>query len=115
MAIGSKSLLDSQLLNLGDDDGDDDPRTGLVNLADVMLVFACGLIVALVARYNVNLTEYQPDDDMEHVTQQTQEAQQEIMASSATYNEFGTVYQDAETGELYIVKNSDAVDVREEG
>ena len=113
MAIGSKSLLDSRLLNFGDDDGDDDPRTGLVNLADVMLVFACGLIVALVARYNVDLTEYQPDD-MEHVTQQVTEAQEEISSSSATYSEMGVVYQDTETGELYMVKNTDATDVREE-
>lgn len=105
--------MDSRLLNFGDDDGDDDPRTGLVNLADVMLVFACGLIVALVARYNVNLTEYQPDD-MEHVTQQVTEAQEEISASSAMYSEMGTVYQDTETGELYMVKNADATDVREE-
>ncbi len=113
MAIGSKSLLDSRLLDFDSEGDDDDPRTGLVNLADVMLVFACGLIVALVARYNVDLTEYQPDD-MEHVTQEVTEAQEEIASSQATYSEMGTVYQDTETGELYMVRNADATDVREE-
>ena len=113
MAIGSKSLLESRLLNFGDEGDDDDPRTGLVNLADVMLVFACGLIVALVARYNVDLTDYQPDD-MEHVTQQVTQAQEEISVSSARYSEMGTIYQDTETGELYMVRNADATDVNEE-
>lgn len=114
MAIGSKSLLDSKLLDLDAEGDDDDPRTGLVNLADVMLVFACGLIVALVAHYNVDLTSQDTPDDMEHVDQQVQEVQKDQASSTATYAEFGSVYQDTETGELYIVKNPDAADVRTE-
>ena len=34
-------------LNARFDDGDEDPRASLVNLVDVMLVFACGLIAAI--------------------------------------------------------------------
>ncbi len=114
MAIGSKGLLDSKLLDFGSEGDDEDPRTGLVNLADVMLVFACGLIVALVAHYNVDLTAQDTPEDMEHVNQQVQEVQKDQTDTSATYAEFGSVYQDTETGELYIVKDPNATDVRTE-
>ncbi len=83
---------------------DADPRVGLVNLADVMLVFACGLMLALVVNWDIELpsmteideTSMQEVDDVEEVVG-------EITSSTNTYLELGTVYQDPATGKLYVL------------
>jgi hypothetical protein len=92
------------------DDADDDPRTGLVNLADVMLVFACGLMLALVSYWNLDLPSVQElsskslqaldTNDVENVTN-------EVHSTANAYTELGTVYQDPSTGKLYVVTGGD--------
>ena len=44
------------------DDRDEDPRASLVNLVDVMLVFACGLLAALAAGTQQALKAPKPVD-----------------------------------------------------
>lgn len=80
-----------------------DPMTGVANLADVMLVFACGLMVALVLRWNVNLgvTQQLTDDRLQEVTGSEQLDQQALLGDR--YQSEGTVYRDTETGKLYII------------
>lgn len=88
---------------------DSDPRVGLVNLADVMLVLACGLMIALVAHWNVNLTSVSADQqaDMQKIedVKESVEAQE---SGGGTYKELGVVYQDPETGEMYLYKEGDS-------
>lgn len=102
MAIGKKSLRGSRLL-----DGysaDEDPMSSMGNLMDVMLVFACGLMIALIAHYNVDFAPTDPAaGDVERLDAELQDAQQGIANSDSTYAEVGTVYRDVNTGELYVV------------
>jgi hypothetical protein len=85
-----------------------DPRVGLVNLADVMLVFACGLMLALVSYWNLdissmselNQSDMKPLEDAEEIVETAQ--------SSAAYIERGTVYEDPNTGKLYYMQEVDA-------
>lgn len=110
MALGKKgSLLSSSLLDTGEDD---DPRTGLVNLADVMLVFACGLMVALIAHYNVELVPDQTSSadvgEIQKLEEELVAAEEGVAASDSMFSEVGTVYQDEETGDLYVVQPDSA-------
>ncbi|MCD8316208.1 MAG: DUF2149 domain-containing protein, partial [Eggerthellaceae bacterium] len=86
-----------------------DPRTGLVNLADVMLVFACGLMVALVVNYGVDLGTYS-EVDIEgtptEITQDELNAMEDAIenGSGNNWNERGIVYEDPTTGHLYLIE-----------
>ena len=81
-----------------------DPMESMGNLMDVMLVFACGLMVALVAHYNVNLNA-SPDlkGNVEELDEQLEQVAEGIADDSTAYAEVGSVYRDVKTGQLYIV------------
>ncbi len=84
---------------------DADPRVGLVNLADVMLVFACGLMLALVAAWNLDvskLTEVTKEADYTEVTDI--EDFTNVNGSGTGYNQLGMVYQDPRTGKMYMLQ-----------
>jgi hypothetical protein len=85
---------------------DVDPATGLINLADLMLVFACGLMLALVAYWNIDLgpqiTDISSDKDMTEVSD-IEDARDLLANNSAGYSEVGVVYKDPETGKLYLL------------
>ncbi len=86
---------------------DVDPRVGLVNLADVMLVFACGLMLALVVHWNVNVSNVTEMDqqDMTEIDQSNVENMVDNMSGSGSnYNELGRVYQDPTTGKMYLLQ-----------
>lgn len=107
MAMGSKNLRRSRLLDHGSG-LDDDPMSSMGNLMDVMLVFACGLMIALIAHYNVEFSPSDPDvGDVEKLEAELTEAQQGIANSDSSYAEVGAVYRDVETGELYMVSPTD--------
>jgi hypothetical protein len=83
---------------------DADPRIGLVNLADVMLVFACGLMLALVTYWNLDVStmtemiegaDVTEVSDIEDMTESTQNA-------GSGYTELGTVFKDPMSGKLYM-------------
>lgn len=87
------------------DTEDADPRVGLVNLADVMLVFACGLMLALVAAWNLDVSrlsevvqsaDYTEVDNIEDF--------QNLDGSGTGYNQLGMVYQDPRTGKMYMLQ-----------
>ena len=75
------------------------PMEGVANLVDVMLIFACGLIIALIAAWNVDVTKtpYRVTDI------KVQEGQEEIAPENL--QEMGTVYMDPETGKLYVIED----------
>lgn len=80
-----------------------DPMAGVANLADVMLVFACGLMVALLLRWNVNLgVTQQLSDEMLQEVSGSEQIDQETLQGDR-YQSEGVVYRDTETGKLYIV------------
>ncbi len=81
-------------------DTDEDPRASLVNLVDVMLVFACGLIAALAAGSNGTVK----------VTKQVEKGQAiERPAAGTTgqgsgYDRVGEVFRDPKTGKLVLIE-----------
>ena len=81
-----------------------DPMGGLSNLADAMLVFACGLLIAIVAHWNVDLsvTEILEQEKLTEVDEV--ESMSEEMVNGSQYNERGTVYEDPATGTLYLLE-----------
>ena len=84
------------------------PMEGVGNLADAMLVFACGLILALIISWNVNL------DETGSITGSAQGQKYEIsdygsassqqMDADNQLQEMGTVYQDLTTGKYYVIE-----------
>lgn len=96
---------------LSDDDyeEDADPRVGLVNLADVMLVFACGLMLALVSYWKLDLPTVTDMNTaaMQEVADSTQ-AEHIAQKSASSYEELGTAYKDPSTGKVYIMKQPNA-------
>ena len=80
--------------------------SSLGNIGDIMLVFACGLMVALVVAWNVDLgkfTQVQMDqeiqqDDIEQITEQ-------LYGEGNAFVEKGTVYQDPVTSKYYLVED----------
>lgn len=76
------------------------PMDGLGNLADVMLVFACGILLALVINWNIDISQ--------NVTNRTEidyieDSGVEDEAGGADMKELGKVYVDEQTGKMYIV------------
>lgn len=88
---------------------DADPRVGLVNLADVMLVFACGLMLALVSYWKLDLPTVTDMNTaaMQEVADSTQ-AEHIAQKSASAYEELGTAYKDPSTGKVYIMKQPHA-------
>lgn len=77
------------------------PMESLANLVDVMLVFACGLIIALIAAYNVDVTKvpYKVDSIKENAGQ-TQKTKEDLQ-------EMGKIYKDPDTGKLYVIEDEE--------
>ena len=85
---------------------DADPRVGLVNLADVMLVFACGLMLALVTYWNLDIssmTEVIQAEDMAEVSD-IEKMADDMLSGGSSFTQLGMVYQDPMTGKMYMLK-----------
>lgn len=87
----------------------DDPELageGLSNLVDIMLVFACGLIAALVSSGG-SLGEPPTGGGQEvHQKQELPEVPQAGHGAGAGHAPVGTVYRDPTTGKLFMVRGS---------
>lgn len=84
-------------------EGEDvNPNAYITNVGDCMLVLVLGLLVALVARYNVNLQEV-PEDEDKIIGVEVNMDEDEDGAVDDTYEERGRVYYDKESGEYYYV------------
>lgn len=81
------------------------PMEGVGNMADAMLVFACGLMVALILSWNINVTDQgiqkQPQEKYE-VDSIEQNA--DTIDDESQLEEMGKVYRDPETGKYYVVE-----------
>lgn len=80
---------------------------GVGNMADAMLVFACGLILALIISWNVNLDEFgtitSTDQKKYEIDGMDSAATQQIDADNQL-EEMGTVYRDLQTGRYYVIE-----------
>ena len=84
---------------------DVDPMSSVANIADAMLVFACGLMVALVVAWEVDLSavkevELQNSEQIEDV----QTLQDILSSEGSSYIQRGMVYQDPKTGTMYLLE-----------
>lgn len=84
------------------DDHDEDPRASLVNLVDVMLVFACGLLAALAAGSQAVLKAPQPVEKGQEIEHPAVGAQQ----AGSGYDRVGEVFRDPKTGKLVLIEPS---------
>ena len=82
---------------------DVDPMTSMSGIGDVMLVFACGLMTALVVAWNLDLGQFNEVELGEEI-EDVQAMEEEIESGGSTYVEKGTVYQDPTTGRYYLVE-----------
>ena len=86
-------------------DEDVDPMSGTSNLVDAMLVFACGLLLALVVKYDVplnsDLTQATQTGDMTQI-ENPEELTDSTEDGGKGYEEVGVTYRDPQTGLLYV-------------
>jgi len=89
------------------DDTPEDPQASLVNLVDIMLVFICGLIVALVSA-QPQFAASLPATGGEQVVEQGRELAEmpegmRGQAAGAGMQPIGQVFRDPKTGKLILV------------
>lgn len=86
---------------------DVNPSAYIVNLADCMLVLACGFLVAVISAFDMDLSNLEQVDaeQMEEVDQQA--VSPEDIENGGGYVAAGTVYMDPQTGVTYWIKDID--------
>ena len=78
---------------------------GMANLADVMLVFACGLLLALIINWNVDVAQVaQQQPDAKYEVEGIESGETQTMEGESQLQEMGTVYLDPETGKYKTVE-----------
>lgn len=88
---------------------DDDPLGPLANLVDIMLVFACGLIAALVAvspdlKQHFKLEEDVRLERSKELTDIPDSLRQQLENKEGSgYESMGQVYRDPKTGKLILI------------
>lgn len=92
------------------DQQDAEPLGPLANLLDLMLVFACGLIAALISLSGNVSEHFDSRHDLEKQTHNVVEKGRELPqlpgkagAVGAGYESVGQVYRDPETGKLILI------------
>lgn len=81
------------------DDGDEDPRASLVNLVDVMLVFACGLIAAIASTQG-GMKAPKPVEK----GRQIERPAEGVTQDGSGYDRVGEVFRDPKTGQLVLIE-----------
>ena len=88
---------------------DVDPMQSVANISDCMLVLACGLMLALVMYWNLDVApamdEVEMDTDLTELPTDLEEAQMAMNSEGAGYEEMGVVYRDPKTGKMYMLKS----------
>ena len=81
---------------------DVNPNAYLVNVADCMLVLLLGVIVALIAYYNVDLSREAASEDEVLGIQVNMDRDEDGVIDDG-FSRRGSVYYDEETGDYYFV------------
>ena len=89
-------------------DEEANPLEGAVNIVDAMLVFACGLMLALVIRWNVDLAQFGDPVNVTQGEEVTDDADirsdlVETEEEGRSYQKMGTVYKDPATGKMFML------------
>ncbi len=92
---------------------DADPRVGLVNLADVMLVFACGLMLALVAYWNLDVSAMQQVTETDSMEEVENVEELDSATGGDSYQDMGRVYKDPKTGTMYLLSKEDEEKIKQ--
>lgn len=87
------------------------PMDGLANLADVMLVFAAGLLMALIMNWNVdvNTNDRTQVVDEKYEVEGLDDSQRDKKVETKEEQDMekmGTVYKDPKTGKYYVVEGN---------
>ncbi|HWQ71209.1 MAG TPA: DUF2149 domain-containing protein [Desulfitobacteriaceae bacterium] len=82
---------------------DINPLDTVVNLVDVMLIFACGLMVAVIMHWNVDLTKVDIITEENLIEVKDLEKAIESGTVAENYDSMGMVYQDPKTGKMYLL------------
>jgi hypothetical protein len=87
---------------------DVNPIEGVINIADVMLVFACGLMLALAVYWNIDLGPIGERIDLNQGREvtETPEIRKDLVETQGQgklYEKIGTVYKDPDTGQLFML------------
>lgn len=103
-----RAFRQSRFRSRGEVGEDVNPSAYIVNLADCMLVLACGFMVALISYWNIDVTPATEieGEQLEEVNPET--LPEDISEGGSYYIEAGKVYQDPNTGQLYMVQESGA-------
>jgi hypothetical protein len=91
---------------------DVNPLEGVVNIVDVMLVFACGLMLALAVYWNIDLGPVGERIDVTRGREVTEapEIREDLIKTrdrGKLYQRMGTVYKDPETGQLFMLTDDE--------
>ena len=88
-----------------------DPLSSVANIADAMLVFACGILIALIVAWNVDVNKVvQVEIDRTKQIEDVETLQDVLAGEGDSYIERGTVYQDPNTGKLYMLETGESAD-----
>ncbi|WP_290650924.1 DUF2149 domain-containing protein [Aquisalimonas sp.] len=88
------------------DAGDEEPMGPLANLADIMLVFAVGLMVALAASGGGREEFSQGGIDVE-TGEELPDVPAEAGEAGSGYEAVGQVYRDPQTGRMVLIGGDD--------
>lgn len=90
-------------------DDDFSPMEGVGNMADAMLVFACGILLALIISWNVDISEYGEINSQnvnKYEVNSIDEAETETIDPAEGLEEMGKVYRDPDTGKYYVIEDN---------
>ena len=86
-------------------DEDFSPIEGVGNMADAMLVFACGILLALIISWNIDINEQgEINNQTKYQVQNIDSKVTETVESKDDLEEMGKVYRDPETGKYYVIE-----------
>lgn len=87
------------------------PIEGVINIVDAMLVFACGLMLALAVYWNIDLSRVEERINLNRGREVTEvpEIRDDLVETQGVgkfYEKIGTVYKDPATGKLFMLTKS---------
>lgn len=83
-----------------------DPMANMANLVDVMLVFACGLMLAIITYWNLDLPDIKQIVQQKEMTEvkDIDVTDETLSVNGNNYSERGTVYEDTDTGKMWLLQ-----------
>ncbi|WP_313133005.1 DUF2149 domain-containing protein [Anaerocolumna sp.] len=98
-------IRDSSVYRRKKSEEDVNPMDGVANLIDIMLVFACGLMVSIILHWNVDIKKVNAVIDKSQLKQiENAEIVTQDGEIIGTYESMGVAVQDPKTGKLYVIK-----------